>query len=702
MLSDLSVRQGKPSIGSSAICHYFIMDKLAIFFTFALLTFFSVGQALPQQPCHSDKENDIFKVNCANFSLPAVPVYLQINTWQLNLDHNKLELWRPSAHFSKYVNLHNLTIGNNSLTSIHQETFKYLKNLLHLNLWGNLLSEVPTAALMELRALRSLSLEGNHIKIIRKDAFFNLNNLTMLKLSGNHIFQVDVGALSGLVKLQHFEIQHNALLNLPPSLFQDLEHDLKMLLLYSNHWQCDCKLRWLVDYIRTVHMNWTNKMQVPRCDTPIHINQMPFLSVPYHLFACRVLMDSSRINIYVDQGKNITLICKVQSDPMANITWFFKDTALKNINGYFIQETGGVNNQNSLLFIENLNSHKVGEYKCVAQNPISQNSVTYTLAIKGMQFFTQPRVDKSNDDDDDDDNDSASIKIAIVTVCVLVGVLLFSVLAFIFWRRFTKLQKEREEELKLKIKKHFESNGDYKLDADNNKCPLEQADNDEMDPFYDTLKKPLDKIEPLLEKMGHLPNGGTYMSFRTDPLDSEVNAPSTILTNLDYQSDNNGMFWTEASRNDTSSNLSELACPLLEPPVGYNPGIDTWDHSSEVFPHLYTSTYPRHPGTFNSIHSFHPYTYDSSNSMTLNSPSNMDILTQDRIYNRSFSVANSQSGSVEDHNKRSASVGSLRLVAIPPKKPPRLHSCSSISQSDAPGKLSLPKPGSIDEFGTAV
>ena len=695
MLSDPLVRQQKASIASSAI-YYFTMNKLVLFLLFVLLSISSVEQAVQRQPCHVKEENRISKVDCANYSLPAVPVYLPINTVQLNLDHNKLELWRPSTHFLKYINLRNLSIGNNSLTSIHRETFKFLKDLLHLNLWGNYLDEVPSGALLELRALRFLSLEGNNIRIIRKDAFYNLNNLTHLKLSGNRIYQVDAGALSGLIKLQHFEIQHNTLVSLPPLLFQDFEQNLKTLLLYSNRWSCDCNLRWLVNYIKSIHMEWTNKIQIPRCHAPFQRNQMPFLSVPMHLFACHVQMDSSSMKIDVDRGKNITLMCKVQSDPLANITWFFNDKLLKIKNGYFVQEIGGVNNQNSLLFIENLDFNHVGQYKCLAQNPISHNSVTYTLVIEGMEYFPPLRLDKKMKADDDN---STNIVAAVVTVSVLIGIVIISAFGYTLWRKFSKIQKEKEEEVKRKIKMHFELNGDCKLDADNNKLPPgHQMDNDEMDSLYDSLKKPLGNMEPLFEKIGHLPNGGTYLSFRTDPFDSEINAPSTILTNLDSQSDNNGMYWTEASRNDTSSNLSELACPLLDPPAAvYNAGVDSWGHNSEVFPHLYATSYPRPPGTFNSIHSFHPYTHDSSNSMTLNSPSNVD-----NIYNRSFSVATSQSGSIEDHNKRSASVGSLRLVAIPPKKPPRLHSCSSISQSDPPNKLTLPRPGSIDEFGTAV
>lgn len=674
------------------------MNRLVLILPFLLLGISLVGQALKQhQVCHAVKENQILTADCANCSLPAVPVYLPTNIWQLFLDHNRLDFVRPLAHFSKYVNLRKLTLGNNSLTSIPSETFKYLIHLQHLNLWGNRLTEVPSSALRELRALRSLSLEGNHIRTIKRDAFYNLNNLTVLKLSGNHIYKIEAGAFTGLVKLQHLEIQHNALHALPSSLLEDLHQNLQTFLLYSNPWNCDCKIRWLVEYIKSVHLNWTDRLQIPRCDTPISWNSPMFPSVDIARFACPVIMDSSSININVEKGENLTLMCKVQSDPLANISWYFKDRLLKTTDGYLIEYTGGVNNQNSMLFIENLNPQNVGQYRCVARNPISEKCVNYTLALEGVQFFTQLIVDKKSSTDED----STNIMVAVVTVCVLTGVIFLGLMGFIFWRRFTKIQKQREEELKLKIKKHFESNGGYKLDTDNKKCPPDQQmDNDEMDPFYDSLKKPpLDNTEPLFEKMERIPNGGTYMSFRTDPLDSEVNAPSTILTNLDSQSDNNGMFWTETSRNNTSSNLSELACPLLDQPTGYNSGTDTWDHSSEVFPQLYHSSYPRHPDTFYSVPSFHPYSHDSSNSM--HSPYDTDTLPKDSVYNRSFSTANSQSGS-EDSNKRSISVGSLGLVAIPPKKPPRLHSCSSISQTDTLNKMTLPKPGSIDEFGTAV
>ncbi|CAI9739336.1 leucine-rich repeat-containing protein 24-like [Octopus vulgaris] len=639
-----------------------------------------------ENSCQVLGEENQYQANCCKLNLTHVPYNLLKSIRSLYLDHNRIALTKESYYFTVYENLKVLSLVNNSIKFIHAKSFFRLK-LEVLELSGNLLRNVPVNALRGQSFLQNLSLENNRIDYITKADFQKLESLIELKLSGNYIKSIDGMSFIDLKNLYNLELHQNSLQTLPHNLFQSCNESLQTITLSQNSWYCDCHLRWLSEYF--LIKNWTSASTGMHCKIPLSLQSKKFLSIPWELFACPLVMDSSSTKMIVKNNDNISLICRVQSNPPARISWWFNNKLIDDFEYYTITHSVGINGM-SVLQVSNFDFGDMGSYKCVAQNSVSNSSVVYTLVIEGFSQYKKKALTSSEAVEQ-----PSSVHSAVISVCVtggLISLCIIIVLVFYYWKRFTRLQEQKQEEIKLKIKNHFESSRNYKPDSENNKSPTsEQGRNEETEPLYDAVKPVL---QPQRETQLSDIIANNKQAY-TDLQEVEAYSPSTLMTTLD--SDNTGVFWTGSSRNDCSSNPSDLACPLLET-SGYISYPNEWEINGEVFLTPYPSPHPRYvenyprsvpslpPYYTHSFHNHHPPYHSNTSSMPMG-PCDWPFSTMP------------YPGKYEDHN-RCASVGSVGSEPIPPKKPPRLHSYSSTTSDRR--KFSLPKPGSVDEFGTAV
>ncbi|CAH2106861.1 unnamed protein product [Euphydryas editha] len=140
---------------------------------------------------------------------------------------SRLHHIETAAMASMTSSLASLDLGYNEFTEIPIEALRNLKVLNWLNLQNNYISDLDPkmdwGGLAE--SLTSLSLSNNHICILREDTLSSLRHLVQLELDGNRLRQIDAGALPPSL----------ALLRLSDNLISDLPCRALMLLPRLRH-----------------------------------------------------------------------------------------------------------------------------------------------------------------------------------------------------------------------------------------------------------------------------------------------------------------------------------------------------------------------------------------------------------------------------------------------------------------------------------
>jgi len=133
-----------------------------------------------------------------------------------------------NRQFSPFHHAHAIDLSNNQISSINKNAFYGLTNLKRLLLYENRIKSVEVGTFSRLSNLEILFLNSNQVRCIQKDLF---NDLTQLKILSLYDNQLDT---------------------LPKGLFET-NNELRTIHLAQNEWNCDCKLRWLIEYFRDYH-----------------------------------------------------------------------------------------------------------------------------------------------------------------------------------------------------------------------------------------------------------------------------------------------------------------------------------------------------------------------------------------------------------------------------------------------------------------
>ncbi|NXF76578.1 LGI3 protein, partial [Sclerurus mexicanus] len=113
-------------------------------------------------------------------------------------------------------------------------------------------TEIREAAFAHIPSLQFLLLNSNKFTLIGDNAFAGLSHLQYLFIENNDIQALSKGTFRGLKSLTHLSLANNNLQTLPRDLFKPLDI-LSDLDLRGNTLACDCKIKWLVEWLESTN-----------------------------------------------------------------------------------------------------------------------------------------------------------------------------------------------------------------------------------------------------------------------------------------------------------------------------------------------------------------------------------------------------------------------------------------------------------------
>ncbi|XP_065221337.1 leucine-rich repeat-containing protein 24 [Planococcus citri] len=395
-------------------------------------------------------------VECVNKSMITVPDGIDSSTQVLDFTGNNLKML-GSEQFERMnlVNLQKIFLSRCRLTQLDDRTFKGLTNLVELDLSNNILKSIPTATFLDYPALMKLNLNGNPFEIIKSYSFKTLKFLIHLELSRCELKVIEKDAFYGLNALEWLKLDYNSLKYIPG--IHTIPRKLHNINLQHNPWYCDCKLHDL--YI------WLNGTTIPQavepiCDGPVRLRGAPIKLLDENELACLPDVSPTSLYLEISEGKNVSLVCRVNSIPEAKVSWRFRDNILQNdsiiapgVHLYYYLEEGSVEKV-SELFIFNANVEDNGTFICQAENPAGKAQSNYTIRIV-LKEEPLPYVKK--------------IPIEyIIAACILAAVILI----FLLICGITCLLRYRVKKRKRRKKEKTKELALYNTDSDIRASPI--------------------------------------------------------------------------------------------------------------------------------------------------------------------------------------------------------------------------------------
>jgi Leucine-rich repeat (LRR) protein len=140
--------------------------------------------------------------------------------------------------FSCFGSLTSLELSNQMLTDLPSSNIFYgLINFIDMSINNNSLTRICNNTFIHLGRLSSLDLASNRLEFLDYDAFQGLENLTRLKLSDNRLKLLRSNTFKPLKKLTRLDISANKLAIIEPGSFFGLENSLEILNIDSNRIQ---------------------------------------------------------------------------------------------------------------------------------------------------------------------------------------------------------------------------------------------------------------------------------------------------------------------------------------------------------------------------------------------------------------------------------------------------------------------------------
>jgi hypothetical protein len=206
----------------------------------------------------------------------------------LDLSQNSIrELPGPDGEktFEGLNSLTALNLERNLIVNLRADAFEGIKTTLSsLSLLNNLLPEFPTAAIGALYDLRVLDIGFNLLNKLPIDAFLKNPSVTLLALDGNPLPTVPVEA------------------------FTHLNQTLRGLSLGGRFLNCDCRLRWIIEWIRNGELQVTSRERNPQfCGNPPKFRERGFYSFEPNELVCEQESTTISVKQTTMKNENITL-----------------------------------------------------------------------------------------------------------------------------------------------------------------------------------------------------------------------------------------------------------------------------------------------------------------------------------------------------------------------------------------------------------
>ncbi|RWS12765.1 uncharacterized protein B4U79_01184 [Dinothrombium tinctorium] len=212
-------------------------------------------------------------LNLKNTSLSRIPASVQNLTSLafLDLSYNKIQQIEP--YFMRNMQtLTALSLERNQIEFLNATSFVGVNgSLSSLSFLNNSFRIFPSEAIAQLKEIRVLDFGFNEIEEIPEDAFRQNNLLTLLALDGNPISTL------------HFET------------FQHLNFTLRGLRIGGKSLTCDCKLKWILEWIKSYNLQVTSRERNPQfCGKPESLKRKTFWQMSSEEFVCE---NSSRATL---------------------------------------------------------------------------------------------------------------------------------------------------------------------------------------------------------------------------------------------------------------------------------------------------------------------------------------------------------------------------------------------------------------------
>ncbi|XP_061560819.1 leucine-rich repeat transmembrane protein FLRT2 [Phycodurus eques] len=181
--------------------------------------------------------------------------------------------------------LKELRLDENRIAVIAEEAFQNVTHLQRLLLDGNLLTDegIAPGTFQELASLRELALARNSLTF--PPPLLPSQSLVKLSLQENQIDQIPVAAFANLNRLERLDISSNQLQTLTQGVFDSLS-SLKHLIVRNNPWRCDCSVKWVVVWLKSLPSSINARGFV--CQSPDRVRGMAIRELTLDIIECPV------------------------------------------------------------------------------------------------------------------------------------------------------------------------------------------------------------------------------------------------------------------------------------------------------------------------------------------------------------------------------------------------------------------------------
>lgn len=321
---------------------------------------------------------------CRSRNLKVIPTDLDHDIKVLKFSDNQLT-YLGMDEFRQYKLLQEIYLAHNRIDAIAPDAFRGLTNLQILDLEGNELANVPSQAFNFVGTMRILNMQNNPIRYIGANAFQHLRNIEEVNFENCWLKGVHADAFRHLTRLNEINLVNNELKGL--SVQMVLPPSVHVVRLYRNPWRCDCRLRWLQQWISTTSINWDFARNTPVCATPKAVQGRSWKELPAAQFMCaaNILGNSTVFLTQLGVGANITLDCNIFGDPHPRVVWMHGSKVIEPDTDelkYMVVETGSATDFHSSLTLWFIKPEDAGDYLCMAKNTAGGSEMTYRLVVE--------------------------------------------------------------------------------------------------------------------------------------------------------------------------------------------------------------------------------------------------------------------------------------------------------------------------------
>ncbi|KAI6056955.1 leucine-rich repeat, immunoglobulin-like domain and transmembrane domain-containing protein 2 [Marmota monax] len=335
------------------------------------------------QGCTCSEESFGRTLQCMSISLGNIPENLPQELKQVRIENSPIfELSR--GPFVNMSTLEYLWLNFNNITVIHLGALEHLPELRELRLQGNKLRSVPWTAFRATPFLRVLDLKGNRIDILPELALQFLANLTYLDLSSNRLTVVSKNVFLNWPSYQKCQQLHCRAKILSSM----------VLALDNNPWVCDCRLRGLVQFVKSNSLPVILVNSYLICQDPVY--KAGQLLHEIKLSVCmKPQISTPSANITIQVGQNVTLHCLAQASPSPTISWNYPLSIWRKFNEFLrgehlapvLTSSTAEDAVLSQLIIPAVHLVDSGNYTCVASNFIGRSTLVISLHVQPAQVL---------------------------------------------------------------------------------------------------------------------------------------------------------------------------------------------------------------------------------------------------------------------------------------------------------------------------